>query len=235
MKIFTFGDGYAQGHIWPEWPQILAALLPDHEVINTSGIGAGAEFLVTNFVDLISQIEKKSAVIFQWPNPNRFDKLIQDNSWDPIIDNDSVYSFNKVFDLQHRQWWISSASKSSDIQRYHDFYVQSQQHKTRADVYQALVHHTCQSLQCRYISTSTGQQETYSRKPSFTNVRQHEIQPSPWVHFCWLKDIILPQLDLALDITRQQLLEKKLLDQVWLPYDPDREEIWTNIVDSLDG
>lgn len=234
MKIFTFGDGYAHGHIWPEWPQILKALLPDHDVINTSGIGAGAEFLVTNFVDLIPQIQN-SVVIFQWPIPKRFDKIIQDNSWDCIVDNDSTYSFNRVFDLQNRQWWLSSASKSSDIENYHDFYVQPQQHNTRVDVYQTLVYHTCVSLQCRYISTSTSHQETYSRKSSFINVRQHEIQPSPWVHFCWCKDIILPQLGLDLDITRQQMLEKKLMNHVWLPYDPDREEIWTNMVDSLDG
>ena len=40
-KIFCFGDGFATGHIWPEWPQILQALVPQHQVINTTGIGEG--------------------------------------------------------------------------------------------------------------------------------------------------------------------------------------------------
>lgn len=75
MKIFTFGDGFATGHVWPEWPQILQALITDHKVINTAAIGAGSEFLVTHFVDLMPQIQN-SVVIFQWPNALRFDKLI---------------------------------------------------------------------------------------------------------------------------------------------------------------
>ena len=52
QKIFCFGDGFATGHIWPEWPQILQTLLPDKQIINTAGIGAGAEFLVSGFADL---------------------------------------------------------------------------------------------------------------------------------------------------------------------------------------
>jgi len=49
--IFCFGDGFATGHLWPEWPQILQALLPNYTVITTAGIGAGDEFLVSGFVD----------------------------------------------------------------------------------------------------------------------------------------------------------------------------------------
>jgi hypothetical protein len=45
-KIFCFGDGFATGHIWPEWPQILQALVPNCQVVVTAGIGAGSEFLV---------------------------------------------------------------------------------------------------------------------------------------------------------------------------------------------
>ena len=49
-KIYTFGDGFATGHIWPEWPQLLQALLPDYTIINTAGIGAGCEFLISELV-----------------------------------------------------------------------------------------------------------------------------------------------------------------------------------------
>ena len=90
MKIFTFGDGYATGHIWPEWPQILKALCPEHEIINTAGIGAGYEFLVSNFVYMLPQLHNQ-ATIFQWPHPQRFDKLLEDESWDDIIKNDTTY------------------------------------------------------------------------------------------------------------------------------------------------
>jgi len=77
-KIFCLGDGYAHGHIWPEWPQILQALVPDIKVIVISAIGAGHEFLIN---ELLSNDIKDSLVIFQWPDHRRFDKLMQDASW----------------------------------------------------------------------------------------------------------------------------------------------------------
>jgi hypothetical protein len=234
MKIFTFGDGFAHGHIWPEWPQILQAMSPQHKIINTSGIGAGAEFLVTNFVDLMDQMHN-SIVIFQWPCAARFDKVLEDDSWDATIDNDAVYHFNRVMDRQNRRWWLSSASIMPDIKRYHDFYVQSQQQYSRMKVWQALVKHACLALHSQYVFASTDQQDAYSKESRFKDLRQNEIQPSPWVHLCWLQDTILPHLGLDLEVARQQLLEKRLLEHAWKPYDPDREQIWLDIVDSLNG
>ena len=62
-KIYTFGDGFATGHLWPEWPQILQALVPDYQVHNTAGIGAGAEWLVSGFVDLIPDLSEHLSLI----------------------------------------------------------------------------------------------------------------------------------------------------------------------------
>ena len=117
-KIFCFGDGFATGHIWPEWPQILQTLVPDYQVVITAGIGAGSEFLVSGFVDQICNM-RDSTVIFQWPQANRFDKLIEDASWKSIIASDPVYHFNVVHDMYDRNWWLSSASKDQTIIEYH--------------------------------------------------------------------------------------------------------------------
>jgi hypothetical protein len=128
-KIFTFGDGYATGHLWPEWPQILATLVPEYTVVNTAGIGAGAEYLVHKLVQQVDAM-RDSHVIFQWPVADRFDKVVEDPRWSDIIKNDPVYHFNTVADDLHI-WWLSSASSQKEIRTYHEFFVQAEQQQMR--------------------------------------------------------------------------------------------------------
>ena len=231
-KIFCFGDGFATGHIWPEWPQILQALLPQYQVINTAGIGAGSEFLVSGFVDLIKDIQD-SIVIFQWPSIERFDKMLQDDSWQSTISNDPVYHFNVNTDLGNRSWWLSSASTNQEIKNYHTRLVQSQQHARRQQVYQTLVSHTCNNVNCRIIHTSTVEQDNFSRSTRFKSTRQNQVQPSPIVHFYWLIEEILPHVDIVIDRQRQKTLETIINQITWTPYDPDREDTWLQIKNQL--
>ena len=49
-KIYTFGDGYASSHLWPEWPVILEALLPDCVFTHYGAVGAGNEFILNAVV-----------------------------------------------------------------------------------------------------------------------------------------------------------------------------------------
>lgn len=231
-KIFCFGDGFAAGHIWPEWPQILQALLPDYCIINTSGIGAGTEFLVSGFVDYIPEM-KNSTVIFQWPSPGRFDKLLQDDSWQQIINNDSVYHFNVVADTKQRNWWLSSASQTSEVTDYHQLYIQSHQHVRRQEVYKELISHTASGLNCKIIHTSTAAQDIFSRKTRFALTRLHEIQPSPVVHFYWVVEQLVPCMNLPVDLALQNQLGYLINNTVWTAYDPDREEIWANLLKQL--
>lgn len=233
-KIFCFGDGFATGHIWPEWPQILQALLPDYHVVNTAGIGAGDEFLISGFVDLISEMANQQ-VIFQWPWPGRLDKLLQDHSWKDIIGNDSVYHFNVVTDSKNRQWWLSSASKSADVTQYHAHYVQLLQHQRRQEMYQQLVSQTAANLYCHMITATTQAQEKFSRDKRFKLIRQNEVQPSPAVHFYWLIEHVVPQLHVTVAPERQLMLESLILQTTWTAYDPDRQEIWQNLQDQLPG
>lgn len=231
-KIFCFGDGFATGHIWPEWPQILQALLPQYQVINTAGIGAGSEFLVSGFVDLIKDMQD-SIVIFQWPSIKRFDKMLQDDSWQSTISNDPVYHFNVNTDLGNRLWWLSSTSTNEEIKNYHTRFVQSQQHARREQVYRTLVLNTCNNLNCRVIYTSTYEQDRFSRSTRFKLNRQDQVQPSPIVHFYWLIEKILPHVDIVIDRQQQKTLETIINQTTWTPYDPDREEIWSQIKDQL--
>jgi len=227
-KIFCFGDGFATGHIWPEWPQILQTLVPKYQVINTAGIGAGTEFLVSGFVDLIDQMHD-STVIFQWPMVDRFDKIIEDDSWQHIIANDKVYHFNINVDSQDRSWWLSSGSKVQEVQDYHKFYVQKHQHHRRQQVYHTLVSQTASNLNCQLVHTSTLSADTFSQDTRFKLSRQTQVQPSPIVHFYWLVEQIIPQTDIVIDSRIQQHLETLINETIWIPYDPDREGIWLEI------
>jgi len=224
MMIYTFGDGYAAGHIWPEWPQILQALLPDCTVINTAAVGAGPEWLVHKFVELVP-VMQNSTVIFQWPQADRFDKLLEDPWWKAIADSDAVYDFN-----QYNSWWLSSASNSPKVKQYHREFIQSQQHQVRLNTYQVLVKNTLENLNCKYIETSTKDQESYSRRSEFNSIRQQEIQPSPAVHFEWV-------MGLGLDISKTRANKlKTLIDcQEWTPYYHDRELVWTTILAELNN
>ncbi|CAB4138135.1 hypothetical protein UFOVP328_328 [uncultured Caudovirales phage] len=228
-RIYCFGDGYATGHIWPEWPQILQALLPKYQVIITAGIGAGPEWMVTRMIQQLDEIAH-SRVIWQWPMAERFDKLIEDRDWLETVATDPVYHFN-LLNNHDQTWWLSSASTVPKIKQYHSEYVQPAQHQQRLINYQTLVKNTLENLDCYYLCFSTQQQELYSQQARFQHIRQQQIQPSPEVHFNYCVEKILPELNLTSDL--QEKLEFLIQRQQWLPYDPDSAEIWQEIKDKL--
>lgn len=231
-KIYTFGDGFATGHLWPEWPQILQALVPDYQVHNTAGIGAGAEWLVSGFVDLIPDLSGHQ-VVFQWPQADRFDKMIEDKHWFVIGKTDPVYHFN-FHKCTHGIWWISSASQQPQVREYHEKFVQAGQHNLRLKNYQTLVQNTLENINCNYVFTSTYEQQYYSTLNRFKDTRQQEIQPSPIVHYYFLVEKILPTLNIPVDPTRQQRLVQLITAQTWQPFDPYQTDIWQDLVARLD-
>jgi hypothetical protein len=224
--IYTFGDGFALGHIWPEWPQILQALMPDTQVANTAAVGAGPEWLVYKFVQILPQ---NSTVIFQWPQADRFDKLLEDRAWTDLANTDPVYDFN-----QHDGWWLSSASRMPKVREYHTEFVQRNQHIMRLATYRELVRHTLENNNCKYLFITTQEQSTYARK--FTeNVRLNQVQPSPIVHFKWLTEIVIPAIGLEIDQTRSSKLENLIVNQQWEPFYYDRDQLWDTLLEELNN
>ena len=224
-KIFCLGDGYAHGHIWPEWPQILKALCPDYTVVPITGIGAGNEFLISQ---LLTQEVSNQKVIFQWAQHNRFDKLLQDHNWQTLAESDSVYHFN-FYKSNNQHWWLSSAAQLPEIARYHNFYIQSEQSLLRYQNQQTLIKTYLDFNQVDYCFTSTKILENFSRLPRFNDLRGTEIQPSPIVHFFFLIEILAPAINLTIDKNQAEFLKNKIQNHKWVPYDPDREEIWNNM------
>lgn len=230
-KIFTFGDGYATGHLWPEWPQILAALVPEYTVVNTAGIGAGAEYLVHKLVQQVDAM-RGNHVIFQWPVADRFDKVVEDPRWTDIIRADPVYDFNTIQDDMH-VWWLSSASQQKEIRTYHEFFVQPEQQRMRVADYKVLVQNTLENIGCEIYYTTLIEEVNYSRQDRFQDLRQQEVQPSPPVHYYFLMERILPNTSIKFDPARAQQLEQLILDQTWTAYDPNRAQIWQELTQRL--
>jgi hypothetical protein len=252
-KIFTFGDGYATGHIWPEWPQILAALLPNYEIINTAGIGAGNEFIL-NAVLAQAESDPDGIFIVQWGWPHRFDKLLENLQWDSIIQSDQIYNKN-IVELAGNKWWLSSRSISEDIVRYHNFYIESKQSDLRTRNYMLLLKNYFENRQIKHFfmlgsAPKHQNDELYSRQwvwhepwkgmfefsmeSRFKEIRQNQVQPSPPVHLAWVEDILLPKLGINVDIERIKALNEAIHTVKWIPYYYDRDQLWLNLLASID-
>lgn len=221
-RVFCLGDGYAHGHIWPEWPQILQSLCPNLEVTVISAVGAGQEFLVS---ELLTHDIKDSTVIFQWPHHSRFDKLVEDQTWADMANSDPVYYFN-TYQTSQGTWWCSSASKLDTIKNYHNFYVQSKQSLLRQQNLKKLVAAYMVSNNANYIATSNQEQDSFARK---YECRGKEIQPSPLLHYYWLVESIMPAAGICINQSMAQELLTRISAHNWVPYDPDRKEIWQNM------
>jgi hypothetical protein len=228
-KIFCFGDGYAHGHIWPEWPQLLQALFPEMEVCIASGVGSGNEFLVKQLLDFGDAV-KNQLVIFQWAAAKRFDKVVQDDEWLKICKKDEVYHFNLYNDLDDTTWWLSSASTNADIKLYHDFYIQEKQANIRTDMYKKLVKGYLHNLNCQIIFTSTRQQLKFSQDTRFANTRGDEVQPSPIVHLDFIIEELIPQTNLVPKKTIFEYVNRTIRSTTWKAYDEDRVEQFNNMV-----
>lgn len=223
-KILTFGDGYAANHIWPEWPAIVSALYPDIEHKNFGAVGAGNEFITAAIVESHRRWSD-SFFIVQWAIEQRFDKLLEDDSWDEIIDMDSVYFFNRV-SLFDQNWWLSSQSDQDVVQKYHSVYVQRQQARNRSSNFKYLVENL---LRSKSIFFDLKEMYLYSFDTRFATVRQDQVQPSPVVHMSWVEEKILPQMPYQPEKTWLTELKKRINQHRWQAFDPDREEIWTQM------
>lgn len=248
--VYTFGDGFAAGHIWPEWPQILQAILYNYQVVNISGIGAGNEFIFTNLLSSLQQ-SPNATFIVQWAMPNRFDKLIEDASWDQIINADPNYSDNQITSYE-RNWWLSSASTSHCVQEYHRLYVQHEQSRLRSFNYiwssgnllknnQYCFFGTydfnyltdkqkqlCQDFTWAWFMPWFGLQR-YAISTQFDELRQPEVQPSPIIHLEWVKNFVLPKLNLDIDSVWLDTITERIYNQAWIPHNPNQTQIWNSI------
>lgn len=240
MRIYTFGDGFASGHIWPEWPQLLDAITDSVE--NYGHVGSGNEFIFNCAVKAALKANSNDIFLVQWAKSDRFDKIIEDSYSESVKQADSVYSDidKTVFD---QTWWSSSASDQEIIKDYHRL-VGPIQSQNRSKLFAIALSYTLKFLGIKhlYFSTypidfldedtellpwiDTDGMESYSQK--FSN-RGNEVQPTPIVHLNYLKENILPRLNIELD---QKIVD--LVENVnFVAYDPDRDEKWNDLREKI--
>lgn len=248
--IYTFGDGYASGHLWPEWPQILESLI-QQPVVNFGHIGAGNEYIFNCAVKTALIADSKDTFLIQWSNPNRFDKLLQDNNWEQLNDKDEIYK-GIIANAYNQQWWATSASILPEIKHYNNFYIQKEQALNRSVLYMISLSKmlTALDLQHYYFQTETVDYSNHNNYEDVLNLpwiemtgmdnlsrmhplRGNEIQPSPIVHFEWIIEKILPKLHFEIDSDKVKKISKLIKDQNFIPYHYDRVQIWKNLKDEI--
>lgn len=250
--IYTFGDGFAAGHIWPEWPQLLEPILQKC-VRNFGHIGAGNEYIFNCAVKSALNANTNDIFIIQWAPSDRFDKLLEDYIWENLQKTDSVY--NEITAEKYNQiWWATSGSSLSEITRYKEFYIQPQQAINRTVLYMIALSKLLTNLNIQHLYFSTysfnysshdnyknlkeiswvelgqGMQEWSTQYPE---IRGIEIQPKPIIHVKYIIEKLLPKLGITIDldiINKIYLLTNKIN---FVPYDVERAQVWMNLKNEI--
>lgn len=241
--IYTFGDGFAAGHIWPEWPQFIE-VLTKQPVNNFGAVGAGNEFIFSSAIHAMISAEPNDIFLIQWTLSNRFDKIKQDSIWENLHQSDPVYK-NISIKAFNNNWWLTSNSQLADIKNYHNFYIQDKQSDNRTLTYMISLANTLDSKKINYLYLSSyplnrlfdhilfdeclklnwltlDSMEFFSRL--FDN-RGTEIQPSPIVHFEWCL-LLLSKLNIP-PLKNEDKIRSLIKSYKFEPYHPDREHIWS--------
>ena len=242
--IYTFGDGFAAGHIWPEWPQILEAITQT-PVVNFGHIGAGNEYIFNCVIKAALTAKESDLFLVQWADPQRFDKIMEDTRWADLQQTDPKYKNIKstVFD---QTWWSTSGSELKEIQKYRNFYIQVEQAMNRSVLYMISASMMLKSLNINHKYFLTYKFD-YSIHDNFselsalpwidfegmdewtanTGIRGDETQPSSQSQLAWVENKLLPYCPFNVDNLNK--IRYLINNQKFKPYDPDRAQIWSNI------
>jgi hypothetical protein len=242
--IYTFGDGFAAGHIWPEWPQILEAIT-QIPVVNFGHIGAGNEYIFNCVIKAALTAKESDLFLVQWADPYRFDKIVEDAQWMDLQQTDPKYKNIKstVFD---QTWWSTSGSDLKEIQKYRNFYIQHEQAMNRSVLYMISASKMLKSLNIdhKYFLTYKFDYSTHGNFSELsalpwidfqgmdewttnTGVRGDEMQPSPQSQLAWVENKLLPYCTFNVDNLNK--IRYLINNQKFKPYDPDSAQIWSDI------
>ena len=223
MNLLTLADGFGDSVAVPnwyptyyKWPKIIELMTHDLAVCDFSRYGAGNEYLVNV---LKQHIASSDAVLLQWTIPNRLDLVLDasNQAWQEVISSDPVYHDN-VVKLNNHDFWLSSSSKVTKVQDYHRTYISLSQHQLRSQLFidyakllinQHQVNYrfmlTWDSL---YLEDNVANDINWSWHTPFKGMhdfRYHSkfseldlgiTQPIPLIHYDFIKQFIMPYLNL---------------------------------------
>jgi hypothetical protein len=220
MKLLTLADGYGDSVAVPswypkywKWPKIIELMTRGLEVNNYSRYGAGNEFIVNQ---LKQHIDSADVAIIQWAQPDRLDLILAHNDpafWNDVIANDPVYN-NNIIDCGPNKFWISSGSTTSAVQEYHKKYISNKQHQLRSCMFveyaKLLLEHNNVNYRFMLVENSNyinvdanwichkpfkgmNDFKCYSK---YSHLDIGITQPVPLVAFDFIKQYIMPSIDL---------------------------------------
>jgi hypothetical protein len=220
MKLLTLADGYGDSNAVPiwypkywKWPKIIELMTKGLDVTNCSRYGAGNEFIVNQ---LKQQIDSVDVAIVQWAQPNRLDLVLAHSDplfWSDVISSDPIYKNNVVLSGAD-QFWISSASKTAPLQEYHQKYITKRQHKLRSQVFIEYAKLLLESrdIDYRFMLVEDGNyidieakwichepfkgMNDFRYKSKYQDLELGIIQPIPLVAFDFIKQYVMPSIDL---------------------------------------
>ena len=218
IKLLTIADGFGDNSIHPDgytdyfkWPEIIRLMTRGVELINLSRYGAGNEYIVNS---LRNNVNDKDCVLIQWAQPNRLDLIIHDQyNWADAIASDPVYN-NNIIDVGLDQMWLSSGSKIKEIKEYHNKFISTRQHKLRSQLYidYAMLLLEKMKIDYKFMLTTTseyicdtGNWVWHSKQQGMHEFRYQSQyceldfgypQPIPLIQFDFIKQFIMPVVDL---------------------------------------
>lgn len=220
MKLLTISDGFGDsgavpnwhGKFW-KWPKIIEMMTKGLTVINCSRYGAGNEFIVANLREYIDQADK---VIIQWVRTNRLDLILSNSNskfWDDVIASDPMYKDNVVA-CGANNFWLSSGSTAQAVQKYHQQYASVEQHQLRSQIYveYAKLLLESQGIDYRFMLTDNSEYLNVNAKwichepmkgmHEFRKISKYRdvdlgfVQPTPLIAFDFIKQYVMPSIDL---------------------------------------
>jgi hypothetical protein len=226
MKLLTLADGFGDSVATPvwyrdflKWPEIIKLMTRGLDVVNLSRYGAGNEYIVQC---LRNNISNKDVVLIQWSIPNRLDLVLSGETqfWQQQISNDAVYN-NNVITINADQYWISNASENKHVVEYHQKYISTRQHQLRSQLFVDYAKLLLEQHDLKYGFLLTWDSaylketvtnfehwlwhEPFAGMQSFRKISFYEeldstlnlVQPISLVQFDFIKQFIMPTLDLG--------------------------------------
>jgi hypothetical protein len=221
IKLLTLSDGFGDINAVPpwypkylKWPEIIRLMTKHTEIINFSRYGAGNEYL-TNQLRL--NVDQADVVLIQWAQPNRLDLVLshQDNSyWPDTMADDPIYN-NNIVTCGNDRVWLSSGSTVTPIKDYHARYISDRQHQMRSQIYidyaklllekQGKTYGFMLVEDADYISSDANWiwhkpwkgMTSFRHCSQYCNLELGITQPIPLVVFDFIKQFIMPTVDLS--------------------------------------
>lgn len=220
MKLLTIADGYGDSVAVPlwypkywKWPEIIKLMTKGVSLNNCSRYGAGNEFIVNQ---LKQNIDSADAVIIQWAQSNRLDLVLahcDPTFWKDVIASDQVYN-NNVADCGDNKFWISSASQTAAVQEYHQKYISLKQHQMRSQIFVEYAKMLLEQRGIDYRFMLVGNSnyldiaanwvchepfkgmQDFKGKSKYSNLDLGVVQPTPLVAFDFIKQYLMPSMNL---------------------------------------